>query len=127
MTPAGTVREFWTRMGSNDFHYAAEMLSENYECHWPQSGEVIVGRANFAAVNKEYPTIGAWRFRIERLIADGPEVVTHTLVANDAISTEVISFSTVSGGLIERQVEFWPDPFPAPDWRARWVEKAARN
>ena len=92
-----------------------------------QSGEVIIGRANFAAVNKEYPTTGAWRFRIERLIADGPEVVTHTLVANDAISTEVISFSTVSGGLIERQVEFWPDPFPAPDWRARWVEKAARN
>jgi hypothetical protein len=32
------------------------------------------------------------------------------------------SFSEVVEGLIRRQVEYWPDPFDAQPWRARWVE-----
>jgi len=34
-----------------------------------------------------------------------------------------ITFSTIHNGKILYQTEYWPDPFDAPDWRARWVEK----
>ena len=28
----------------------------------------------------------------------------------------------IKDGKIVHQIEFWPDPFQAPGWRARWVE-----
>jgi hypothetical protein len=35
----------------------------------------------------------------------------------------VITFSTIREGRIWKQVEFWPEPFEAPAWRAQWIEK----
>jgi hypothetical protein len=44
-------------------------------------------------------------------------------VTDGVIEVRVITFSTVQGGLIVGQLEFWPDPFEAPEWRWAWVER----
>ncbi|MEM1265755.1 MAG: nuclear transport factor 2 family protein [Pseudomonadota bacterium] len=124
MTPAETLRAFWASMATNDFAAAALLLAPEIEVHWPQSGEVIRGRADFAALNAAYPTTGLWRFRIDRMVAEGAEVVTDVLVQNDVMNARAITFSTVTDGRIARQVEYWPDPFPAPEWRAAWVSRS---
>jgi limonene-1,2-epoxide hydrolase len=118
-----TVLSFWQAMESNDFYAASEWLDERYEGIWPQSSEVIRGRDNFAALNSAYPADGLWRFTINSIVAEGNQVVTDVSVTDGSRQDRVITFSTVKGGLIVKQVEFWPDNYPAPEWRAQWVER----
>jgi len=123
MDTAATVRAFWVAMGTNDFHAASLCLSPDFRLHWPQSGEWIIGRANFAALNTAYPATGAWRFTITRLVAQGPDVVTDVTVTDGNTHATAITFHTVTDGLITAQTEYWPDPFTAPPWRAAWVNR----
>ena len=117
------VENFWAAMQTNDFRRAAEFLHEDYILEWPQSGERIRGRANFVAVNENYPAHGRWVFTIHRILAEGDEVVSDVGVADGVVNARVITFSTVRDGRILHQTEFWPDPFEAAAWRAPWVEK----
>ena len=117
------VKAFWSAMQSNDFAAASEFLHEDYVLEWPQSVERIRGRANFVAVNVNYPAQGRWEFTIHRILAEGDEVISDVSVTDGVLRARVITFSTVRDGKIWRQTEFWPDPFEAPAWRAQWVEK----
>lgn len=110
-------------MQSNDFRSVGEFLHDDFVLEWPQSGERIRGRANFVAVNENYPTQGRWEFTIHRILAEDNEVVSDIEVTDGVIAGRAITFSTVQDGKIIRQVEFWPDPFEAPAWRASWVER----
>lgn len=110
-------------MQTNDFQAAGESLHDDYLLEWPQSGERIRGRANFVAVNENYPAHGRWNFTIHNLVAEGEQVVSDVEVTDGVITGRVITFSTIRDGKIIRQVEFWPDPFEPAAWRSGWVEK----
>ncbi len=116
------VENFWLTMATNDFH-AAALLHDDYILEWPQSAERIRGRDNFAAINTNYPAEGKWRFTLHQIIAEGDVVVTDVTATDGKMSGRVITFSTIRDGKIWKQVEFWPDPFEAPAWRAQWIEK----
>ena len=117
------VKTFWQLMQTNDFEAASTSLAEDYELYWPQSSERILGRANFVAVNKHYPANGPWRFSVHRLLADGDEVFTDVGVTDGVVQARAVTFSTVKGGLIVRQLEYWPDAYDPPAWRREWVER----
>jgi len=117
------VQEFYRRMNSNDFQAAAELLSEDYILEWPQSGERIRGRANFVAVNVEYPAYGSWRFTVNRIVASATEVVSDVSITDGMQAARAITFHTVQAGLIIKQVEFWPENYPAPENRRHLVER----
>lgn len=117
------VKNFWAAMQTNDFRRAGELLHDNYTLEWTQSGERIRGRANFVAINENYPAHGRWEFTIHRILAEGDEVVSDVGVTDGVIRARVITFSTVREGKILHQTEFWPDPFEAAPWRAQWVER----
>lgn len=121
--PKQIVERFWRAMQSNDFKAAGELLHDDYILDWPQSGERIRGRSNFAAINENYPTHGRWEFTLQRLLVDGKEVVSDVDVTDGVVRGRVITFSTIRDGRIISQVEFWPDPFEPADWRKEWVEK----
>ncbi len=121
--PRDVVANFWAQMATNDFHAAAMCLSEDFEGHWPQSGEIIRGRANFGAVNTAYPAQGLWRFTVKRLVAEGDQVVTDVDITDGAMQATALTFHTIENGLITHQTEYWPDPFDAPNWRAGYVTK----
>ena len=131
MSGAGNGREvverFWARMQANDFAGAAECLALDAVVEWPQSGERIRGRANFVAVNANYPAAGRWAFAIERIVVSGGEVATDVTVTDGAVHARSIGFFTVRAGAIVRLAEYWPEPFPAPAWRAPWVERDAAS
>jgi ketosteroid isomerase-like protein len=117
------VESFWAAMQTNDFKRAGELLHEEYSLDWPQSGERVRGRANFVAVNENYPAHGRWEFTVHRIFAEGNEVVSDVGVTDGVITGRVITFSTIRDGRILSQTEFWPDPFEPAAWRAQWVEK----
>jgi limonene-1,2-epoxide hydrolase len=110
------VNGFWAAMQANDWHLAASCLAPECEVDWPCSGERIVGRENFAALQARYPTnTGAWSFDVHRVVADGDLVVSEVTVTDGEQAARVIAFSEIEDGLIARQVEYWPtayDPLP---------------
>jgi ketosteroid isomerase-like protein len=117
------VERFWATMQTNDFRAVGELLHDDYVLEWPQSGERIRGRANFVAINEHYPAHGRWVFTIHRVLAEGDQVVSDVDVTDGKITGRAITFSTIQDGKILQQVEFWPDPFEAPAWRAQWTEQ----
>ena len=120
------VEAFWSAMETNDFHAAARFLHDDYLLDWPQSGERVRGRDNFAALNTAYPTAGRWHFEINHIATDGDLIVTDVTVTDGTRTDRAITFSTVRDGKIWKQVEFWPEPFEAPAWRVQWVEKISK-
>ena len=116
------VREFWRLMATNDFHSVRAVLAQEFVMEWPQSKERIHGGENFARMNAEYPTTGRWQFRINRLVASAGAAVTQVSVTDGTQSGEPISFFTVVGDKITRLVEYWPEPFAAPENRHHLTE-----
>lgn len=123
MKPKEIIEQFWQVMEGNDFYKAAELLHDDFTLEWNQSGERIRGRENFAKLNTAYPTQGVWHFTINSIVTEGDLVVSDVSVTDGIRTDRVITFSTVRDGKIWKQVEFWPEPFEAPEWRAQWVEK----
>lgn len=121
------VTQFWAEMQANDWAAAAALFADDYLLYWPQSGERIHGAANFIAINRAYPAAGRWSFSVERLVVEGEQAVTEVTVTDGAVRARAITFTTVRDGCITSQIEYWPDPFDAPDWRAAWVERAAEQ
>jgi len=119
---SSVVRRYWELMSTNDFTAVGGVLSDDFVCEWPQSNELIRGRAAFARVNAEYPAQGRWRFDVQRLVTEGQLVATDTVVEDDAVTARVVSFFTVEDGLITHLREYWPDDYPAPADRAHLVE-----
>lgn len=122
MNSVEIVREYWSRMETNDFAFAAEILSDQFILDWPQSNERIRGKKNFIAVNTEYPAQGRWEFTVNRIIGDENTVVTDVSVTDGTIKARAITFSTVMDDKIVNQIEYWPDDYPAPENRKHLVE-----
>jgi limonene-1,2-epoxide hydrolase len=118
------VEQFWIAMQRNDWEAAAEHLVEDIEVDWPCSGERIVGRASYVAVQQTYPTTtGRWTFEIHRLLGDAPTVVSEVTVSDGVQSARAIVFSEVVGDQIVRQVEYWPTAYEPPAERAHLVQR----
>lgn len=122
-SPPEVVERFWAAIGRNDFEAAGALLHEEYVLEWPQSGERIRGRENFVALNEHYPAAGPWRSKVNCIVAEGSRVATDVTVTDGTTTARAITFSEVRDGKIVRQTEYWPDPFEAAAWRARWVER----
>jgi hypothetical protein len=45
------------------------------------------------------------------------------MVYPDGRSWATIILIELRDGKIWREVEYWAEPFPAPEWRSRWVER----
>jgi ketosteroid isomerase-like protein len=125
LQPAEVGRALWERLEARDWEGVAAILDDRLVLDWPQSGERIRGRANFLAVNQAYP--GEWHITVERVVAAGDEVVTVVRVdfADEPGRIDrAASFMRVRNGRVASILEFWPDAFPAAEWRRPWVEVA---
>ncbi|HFG1933558.1 TPA: nuclear transport factor 2 family protein [Vibrio cholerae] len=122
MNSKDVVLSFWNAMKTNDFAKACEWLSLDFEGFWPQSGELILGRENFVAINAHYPANGHWLFDIHSVVCEGDSVVTDVSITDGVQKARAITFHTVENGLIIKQKEFWPDEMLPQAWRAQWVK-----
>lgn len=92
MGARAVVEDFWAAMADNDWARAAAHLRDGCVVDWPCTGERIVGRDDFVAVQEQHPTqTGRWTFDVHRLVADGREIVA--------------------------QVEYWPAAYEPPPGR----------
>ena len=120
-----TVREFWRLMASNDFESVGAVLAPDFVLEWPQSNERIRGADRFARMNAEYPAQGRWTFAVHRVVGGETEAASDVTVSDGLQSARAVSFFGIAGGKVARIVEFWPEPYAAPAWRAHLVEPIA--
>lgn len=123
MKPSEIVRELWERMQARDWAGVGELLADDVVVEWPVSAERIVGRADYVALNAEYPE--GWSIRVLRIVADGEEVVSEVEVPHETLGVHrVASFWTVRGGRIVKGREYWTElgSDPSPGWRSAYVQ-----
>lgn len=109
-------------MSSNDFTFASSWLHPDFEYYMPQTREYLRGRLNFAALNDGYPAEGKWSFAVQSIVSDGENAVSDVVITDGSVKARAITFHTLQDGLIVRQKEYWPDDYPAPEWRKQWVQ-----
>lgn len=86
------TEKFWELMATNDFRSVGSILSDDYVLEWPQSGERIRGRDNYAAMNEQYPAHGRWHFSVNRIVGDDNEAVSDVSVTDGVQQARAISF-----------------------------------
>jgi hypothetical protein len=121
---AGQVAEaVWRALEAGDWDAASGYLGEEFVQEWPQSGERIVGREDAIAINQNFPG-GLPRMRFRRTLADGDLAVLEVeLTYADGSRFLGVSVIELQDGKVVRETDYFAQPFPAPQWRAQWVER----
>jgi ketosteroid isomerase-like protein len=60
---------------------------------------------------------------VNRVIGGESEAVTDVSVTDSVVQARAVSFFTVNDGKITRIVEYWPEPYDAPEGRAHLTER----
>lgn len=115
-----TIAEMWWKLNDERlFADAAALCSPECVIDWPLSDERFASADDWAAAMEHYP--GVWRCTVQTLIVDGDRSMTIAEVANASASFTAISIFRIRDGRIAELVEYWPEPYDAPSWRAEWV------
>jgi SnoaL-like protein len=98
---------------------------EDYVMEMPQSGERIRGRENMRAFQEGFPghhTQPSIRIR-RRLVRDGLWVVESVIDYGGEQVFNGAAILELKDGKIWRDTRYYAEPFEAPEWRSRWVER----
>jgi hypothetical protein len=93
-----------------------ELLHDDYICDWPQSQERLRERENLVALNRNYP--GQWVAEVKHVIAEGDRAASEVVLTWREQTVVVVSFCVMRDGTIYHEVDYWPEPYAASDWRA---------
>ena len=103
-----------------------EFATDDFVQEWPQSGERIVGRDGAMRLMEKYgeATGKAPNLKIRRVIGEGDlYVVEGTIDYGDGVPVSYVGIAELGGGKVHKMTEYFANPFPAPDWRAGYVER----
>jgi hypothetical protein len=105
----------------------AELADENTILEWPQSGERMRGVSNIMGANENYGerTGTSPKATLRRILKPGEAwVIEGTIDYGDGVPVSTVSIVELGpNGKIARQTDYFANPFPAPDWRSKWVER----
>jgi hypothetical protein len=98
-----------------------ELRHEDYVMEMPQSGERIRGRQNMREFQEAYPNPPSIQLR-RVLVRD--ELWVAELVSDYGGQVyDVALIIELRDGKMWRDTRYYAEPFEAPEWRARWVER----
>ncbi len=124
------MEEFRAAMESSDMGQLSRILrassTDDFVQEWPQSGERIVGREaaikldeSYSAATGKSPTM---TFR--RMLGGGDVyVVEGTIDYGDGTPVSYVGVAEFRDGKVCKMTEYFANPFPAPEWRADFVER----
>jgi ketosteroid isomerase-like protein len=103
-----------------DFSVMDEVFADDALLEYPQSGERVRGRANIRAVEESYPALP--KVTIRRKVVVGDLGVVESDLDYQGKPYQEVSIFDFQDGKIVRLTQYFPEPFEAPESRARWVE-----
>jgi hypothetical protein len=137
------VERFIEAVNRRDTEALAALLHPEYFDEMPQSGELVRGAANMAAIIDHYPgglemgdamtdatiigTDERWVMTpgfaaIKVVGADDVYIVTGRVRYPDGSYWHLIVLARLKDGLIHPTTRYYAPEFPAPEWRSEWVE-----
>jgi len=96
------------------------LTAEDIVLEYPQSGERFQGRENIATMNQSYSgsTGTAPKPTLRRVLKPGQAwVIESTIDYGDGTPVSAVSIIEFEDGKVQRQTDYFANPFPAPDWR----------
>lgn len=115
-----TIATAWWRFNDErTFSEASTLCAVDCAIDWPLSNERFESPALWLAAMRRYP--GVWRCSIRALMSEGDRVMTIVDVSDPTTSHTAISLFRIRDGEIAELIEYWPEPYDAPAWRAEWV------
>jgi hypothetical protein len=113
--------QHWAASDANDFETEHLIYHEDAVLDYPQSGERTRGRRNIQNQRASQPS--KKRFTVRRMIGSGDLWVTELVLTYDGKPSHTVSIMEFSGDKVARETQYFADPFPAPAFRAQWVER----
>jgi hypothetical protein len=113
--------QHWAASDANDFETEHRIYLEDAVLEYPQSGERTRGRSNIQGQRASQPN--KKRFSIRRIIGSGELWVTEFVLTYDAKPSYTVSIMEFKGDKVARETQYFADPFVAPAFRAKWVER----
>src|SRR5277367_3019921 len=113
--------QHWAASDANDFVTEHLIYREDAVLEYPQSGELTRGRSNIQGQRESQPN--KKRFTIRRIIGSGDLWVTEFVLMYDSKPSYTVSIMEFSGVKVVRETQYFADPFAAPAFRAKWVER----
>ncbi len=105
---------------THDFGVMDEVFAEDAIVEYPQSGERFRGRANIRAAEESYPDLP--KVAIRRKLVIGDLALVESDLDYQGKPYQEVSIFEFRDGKIVRLTQYFPEPFEAPESRARWVE-----
>ncbi len=115
------LNQHWAASDANDFETEHRIYLEDAVLEYPQSGELTRGRANIQGQRESQPN--KKRFSIRRIVGSGELWVTEFILTYDGKPSYTVSIMEFKGDKVARETQYFADPFAAPAFRAKWVER----
>ena len=113
--------QHWAASDASDFDTEHLIYHEDAVLEYPQSGERTRGRRSIQGQRASQPN--KKRFTVRRIIGGGDLWVTEFIVTYDGKPSYTVSIMEFKGDKVARETQYFADPFVAPAFRAKWVER----
>lgn len=122
MSGRDTVEALIATLNAGDVDGMDAVFHEDAIMEWPQSGERIVGGDNRRGIYRSFPQLP--KISPRRIVGEGDIWVAEaTLDYGDGAEYQTVFVFELRDGRIAKETAYWSQPFPAPEWRAAWVER----
>ena len=122
MSGRETVEALIATLNAGDVDGMDAVFHEDAVMEWPQSGERIVGGDNRRGIYRSFPQLP--KISPRRIVGEGDIWVAEaTLDYGDGAEYQTVFVFELRDGRIAKETAYWSQPFPAPEWRAAWVER----
>jgi SnoaL-like domain len=111
----------WTASDVGDFELEHSIYHEDAILEYPQSAERIRGRNNIQMTRNLQPN--RKRFTTQRIIGSGDLWITEYILTYDGKPSYTVSIMEFRDGKVERETQYFAEPFESAAWRAPWVER----
>jgi len=109
-------------INAGDLRALEEVFTPDVVIEWPQSGERIRGEKNRREIYSRFPSLP--KVTPRRITGSGEVwVLEASLDYGDGDPYQAVFILEMRDGRIARETGYWSKPFPAPEWRAPWVER----
>lgn len=99
--------------------------TDDFVQEWPQSGERLTKEASIR-LGESYEQMSGTspKFTYKRMLGGGDLfVVEGSVDYGDGVPVSYVGIGEMRDGKVAKMTEFFANPFPAPEWRAAFVEK----
>jgi ketosteroid isomerase-like protein len=116
------IDRHWSASAAGDLEEEHDIYHDDATCDYPQSGERICGRRNIQELRAHHPAKPSG-FRVRRVLGRGDLWITEYIITYQGKPSFTVSMMEFRDGKVMHETQYFADPFEAPAWRARWVER----